>query len=106
MYPPAPIAKTHKTNNASEGWHNRFSTLVGKHHPDLYSALSEIQKEQADSEVAVAELSLGRRIKGAPKRKWIDLHDRIEGIVPNYTNYKNENNEFEYLRTLAHTIVL
>lgn len=59
-----------KTNNASEGWHNRFAIVVRKHHPDLYSILTEIQKEQADTEVAIAELSLGRSVRAAPKKKW------------------------------------
>ncbi len=47
--------------------------LVGKHLPDFYSLLNEIQKEQADSEIMVAELSLGWQIKAAPKRKWLEV---------------------------------
>ena len=74
-YPPstwnqyqATISGEHKTNNVSEGWHNRFSQLIAKHHPDLYSALKEFQKEQANSEVILAELALGRSVKAAPKK--------------------------------------
>lgn len=59
---------TQKTNNVSEGWHNRFRLVVGKHHPDLYSAIMEIQKEQADTEITLTELSLGRNVKAAPKK--------------------------------------
>ncbi len=33
-------------------------TLVGKHHPDLYSSTNETQKEQTDYEIMVIELSL------------------------------------------------
>ena len=51
--------KEHKTNNISEGWHNRFRIVVGKHHPDLYSCLTEFQKEQAYSETCISELALG-----------------------------------------------
>lgn len=68
-YPPeswnqydAAIVGEHKTNNLSEGWHNRFNMLVGKPHPDLYTLLKEFQKEQADSESIVAELSAGKRV--------------------------------------------
>ena len=61
--------KSHRTNNASEGWRNRFRLVVGKHHPDLYFALMEFKKEQADTEIAISELLLGRRVKIAPKRK-------------------------------------
>ena len=47
----AKIGEEDTTNNVSEGWHNRFRLVVGKHHPDLYSALKEFQKEQGDTEV-------------------------------------------------------
>ena len=65
----ASINGEQKTNNCSEGWHNRFRLIVGKHHPDLYSFLTEIQKEQADTEIAITELSLGRVVKSALKKK-------------------------------------
>lgn len=39
----------HKTNNFCEGWHNRFCLLLGKHHPQLYLALREFQKNQANT---------------------------------------------------------
>ncbi len=39
------INKVHRTNNVWEGWHNRLQ-LVGKHHPDIYTAVGEIQKEE------------------------------------------------------------
>lgn len=59
----AALVGDQKTNNLSEGWHNRFNIVVGKAHPDLYSALAEFQKEQAHSESMVAELSAGKRVK-------------------------------------------
>ena len=46
----AALQDLHETNNASEGWHTRFSLLVGKYHPDMYTFLSEIQKERGDTD--------------------------------------------------------
>ncbi len=63
----AALEVDHKTNNISEGWHNQFMILVGKHYADLYSLMNEIQKEQADSEIMVTEISSGRRVKAVPK---------------------------------------
>lgn len=60
----AALRKQHRTNNVSEAWHNRFQVVVGRHHPDLFSALKELQKEQADTEAMIAELSLGWKVKG------------------------------------------
>ena len=42
--------------------------VCGKHHLDFFTALQEFKKEQADTEVMVAELSLGRKLKAAPKK--------------------------------------
>lgn len=42
--------------------------MVGKKHQDLYYLLTEFQKEQADSEIIIAELGLGRKVKAAPKK--------------------------------------
>ena len=39
-----------RTNNSSKGWYNRFQVIVGRHHPSLYALLTEIQKEQGDTE--------------------------------------------------------
>lgn len=100
------INKKQKTNNCSEGWHNRFQKLVGKHHPDLYSALREIQKEQADTEMAITELSLGRMVKAAPKKKWKDAQDKLCAIARHYETYNEENRILDYLEALAYNIVL
>ena len=63
------VTKSHRTNNVSEGWHNRFRVVVVKHHPDLYTAIGELQKEQGYTEICVAELSMGKKVKYAPKKK-------------------------------------
>ncbi|KAK3908542.1 putative peptidase y4sO [Frankliniella fusca] len=64
----ATLRDEHRTNNLSEGWHNRFQGVNGKNHSPIYAALGEIQKEQADTETMLHELTLGRRVKAAPKR--------------------------------------
>ena len=52
-----------RTNNSSEGWHNRFQTVVGRHHPSLYAFFKEIQKEQGDTENMLKEIALGQHIR-------------------------------------------
>lgn len=92
----------HRTNNVSEGWHNRFRRLVGKDHPDLYAFLLEVQKEQGDTEICLVELAMGRVLKAAPKRKWHDNQTRLRNITENYLTY----DRFEFLRAVANNIVL
>ena len=35
------------------------------------SYLTELQKEQSETEIGAAELSLGKRVKSAPRRIWV-----------------------------------
>lgn len=56
------------TNNASEGWHNRFAGMLDKSHPDIYNLLEALKKEQGDTEISILELRMGRTIKAAPKK--------------------------------------
>lgn len=113
MYPPvlwnqreAALNGDHKTNNVSEGWHNRFRLLVGKNHPDIFSLLTEVQKEQADTDIAVTELCLGRKIKAAPKKKWIDYQLKIQNITAQYYDYKRDGNELQFLQLIGCNIKL
>lgn len=96
----------HRTNNVSEGWHNRFRLMVNKQHPDLFSLIKEFQKEQADTEASIAELSLGKNVKAMPKKKWVQQQKRIRRIVQRYAQYKEEDNVLEYLENLACNIAI
>lgn len=96
----------HRTNNVSEGWHNRFRLVVGRNHPDVYSLVKEFQKEQADSESTVAELSLGKTVKAAPKKKWVDAQARIRYITGQYQEYKERNDIWAYLETIGSNITI
>lgn len=100
----AALNKHHRTNNVSEAWHRRFEVVVGKHHPDVYSALLELQKEQADTESMVAELSLGRKVRAQPQKKWVASQLRIQTIAEKYEEHKANNTVLDYLRSLSYSI--
>ena len=94
-----------RTNNASEGWHNRFHLLVGRDHPDIFSIIKDFQKEQGDTEIQIMELSLGRRVKAAPKKAWTDTQKRMKKIVESYEQYGIARYA-EYLERIACNIVI
>lgn len=96
----------HKTNNLSEGWHNRFQQVIGKHHPSLYYAFTEVLKEQGDTETMIRELALGKSVKAKQKKKWLVLQNRLRMIVLQYEDYKSSNRRMDYLRTVGHNIRL
>ncbi len=66
----------------------------------------EILKEQTNTEISSAELALGRKVKNSPKRKWVQLQTRIKSIVSDYNTYVDNDDEMEYLATLALTVVV
>ena len=75
--------------------------VVGKNHSDIYTFLNEFQKEQADYETLITELSLGRKVKAPQKKKWETLNAKFMSVAS-----KEENRTIEYLTLLANTITL
>ncbi len=67
-------------------------------------SLNGIQKEQADSEIMVTELSLGWRVKAAPKQKWLEIQSRLQRIVENYNEFETDEKELEFLKPTAYNI--
>ena len=112
-YPPAiwnqretALAGLHKTNNVSEGSHNRFRLFVGKDHPDSYYLLLQIQKEQADTESAFLDLCQDKPVKSGPKKKWIEYQERIQTITNDYENYRVNKNELDFSELIGSNIIL
>ena len=95
------LSGTACTNNASEGWHNRFQLIVGRRHPSLFSFLQEIQKEQGSVEYTLRELRLGKKVKNLPRNKLLKVEDRIYNVVSKWQDYVDEDKEMEYLKTLG-----
>lgn len=94
------------TNNNQEGWHNRFQTLVGRHHPSFYRFLTELIAEQESTDYNLREIELGHNIRRAPTETTKRQQGRLRNIVDNFENYRVQNNLLGYLRALAAHIVL
>ena len=93
-----------RTNNLSEGWHNRFRTIVARNHPSVYAFIVELQKEQSDTESMIRELQIGRRVKRPREKSRHQRDDAIYDIVAEYANYVEENNVLGYLRSLSYYV--
>jgi len=50
----------------------------------------------------ISELSLGRKVRAQPKRKWRDFQMRIMAITADFNTYQ----ELDFLKAIAHNIVL
>ena len=78
------------------GFPSLWVSVVGKHHPDIYTAIGEIQKEQGYTEVCITELAMGKKVKAAPTKKWNELQRRLEAIAAEYNRPT-----LEYLRAIG-----
>lgn len=66
--------------------------MVGKSHPSLFPLIVEFKKEQADTSVMIAELSVGKQVKQPQRLKYQRLQ-RLAG----------QGRLLEYLRACGHT---
>jgi hypothetical protein len=72
-----------RTNNDLEGWHNRFTNMVGRHRPNLWRLLACLQEEQAATEVAVQQIAAGQQVS-APNRRYKKIHRHIKKLQRRY----------------------
>ena len=78
--------------------------VIGKNHPSLYAFLSELKKEQANTEIGLRQIQLSLKIKKLqdPKSKWRE--EQIFNVVNSYPTYVANGNELNYLRNIGHNI--
>ena len=69
-----------RTTNMLERWHRRFSTVVTKHHPNIYDFIGRLRTEQARTDMVVSKLIMGETPK-APRKMEKAKTDRIKKIV-------------------------
>ena len=95
-----------RTNNSSEGWHNRFQTLMGRYHLSFYAFVSELQQEQAATEVKLEQISMGQKVKKIPTSNYLKYRQKIFYTVSQYDEYVSEDNVLEYLKKLCYHLYL
>ena len=89
-----------RTNNAVEGWHNRFQTVGKKLHPTTFQCIEALKAEQKRNEGRVHRLNAGEQLR-PQKRVYRDKNERIAAIV-----YQDERDRVKYLRKIARNFQL
>ena len=95
------IADLPRTNNAVEGWHNRFNRHVGCHHADIWKLIDIIQKEEDLSSVELIHIQQGRNTAN-PNPVYVRVNENIETVVGGFANVA----PLAYLRGIAHNITV
>ena len=89
-----------RTQNAVEGWHNRWGNLIGKAHVGLYKIIEEMQREQQQTDIQIENINRGAP-RPSKRDQYIDRENQILDIF-------NDNNRtlINFLRGIAHNISL
>jgi hypothetical protein len=56
-----------RTNNYAEGWNCRFSSIVRRHHPNIWHFIKCLQDEEASTSLAEVQFTAGNIIAGRKK---------------------------------------
>ncbi|CAK9289960.1 unnamed protein product [Gordionus sp. m RMFG-2023] len=90
-----------KTNNAVEGWHRAFSSLLSSHHPSIWKFLDALRLEQSLTEAKIEQYISGTQ----PPRSRKMYRDTAENIILIVSDYVNRPIN-DYLRGIAYNFNL
>ena len=90
-----------RTNNAQEGWHRRFASIVTCHHPTIWKIIECLKMEQATTEREVERLVAGH---AGPKRKkkYQQCDERLRALLHSI----EQRSPREFLRVIWHSTLL
>ncbi|KAF0753121.1 Uncharacterized protein FWK35_00025243 [Aphis craccivora] len=83
----------HRTNNACEGWNNRFSHLVGIKHPSIWKLLTKMCQEVGIDKARMALAEVGEiNQKKTKAGKKVERFDEDESKnIPNFLKQIGQN---------------
>jgi len=90
-----------KTNNNIEGWHRRFSSLIGASHPTIWKFIDALKKEES-----LVKFKLNQYEAGIPRPLQSRIYRVCAERVQSSVNQYDHSNILEYLNTLSHNINL
>lgn len=91
-----------RTNNQTEGWNNRFSSLVGQDHPSVWVLIQKMRQEVAADETKLQQLNVGTLPKRRKKTVYENLQERLHNLCEDYNNQERDLPNF--LRAVGHNI--
>ncbi|KAG8175061.1 hypothetical protein JTE90_019203 [Oedothorax gibbosus] len=71
-----------RTNNQVEGWNNRFASIVGHDHPDIWVLILKMRMELSVDETKLGQLSLG--VSQVKRKRKFALQGRLQSLCIQY----------------------
>jgi hypothetical protein len=73
-----------RTNNSLEGWHHGFQSMLGAHHPQIFTFIDYIRKEQGITDVQKSRLAADIQRRVSSKSTYVRSGRRIQSIIQQY----------------------
>ena len=109
MFPPGQwnmheitLADQPRTNNASEGWNNKFQSLVGQSHPTVWKLVECLQVECARVSAVLHQDERGVRPKKRTKKVYTELQTRLRNLCEDRSSGRKSMADF--LRGVSHNL--
>ena len=93
-----------RTNNAREGWNNRFMVNVGYTHPSTNKVIEAFKKDELEVRTVLECHDLGANLKTRTKRVYVNMHKRLHNLCEDFNNGQRDINNF--LRAVGRNIKL
>ena len=91
-----------RTNNVSEGFKNKFFSLVGHQHPSIWKLIECLKAETARVTGVLLQLERGIRPKKRTKRVYVELQTRLKNLCED--RVEGRKTVAEFLRAVSHNI--
>jgi hypothetical protein len=88
-----------KTNNAVEGWHRAFSSLLDAHHPSIWRFIDGLKNDQSLRQMQVEQYLAGVEPPSGRKR----YRQAASNLKKNVAKY-GQIPIIDYLRSVAHNL--
>lgn len=95
-------SNSHRTNNTTEGWNNRFSHLVGQKHTTIWKLIRKIKNEVSADRGKLALNDVGESFR----KKKLGISGTVEKRIkePCLRIEKNEISVEAFLKSISHKI--
>lgn len=86
-----------RTNNSLEGWHNSLQANVTACHPNIWTFIDVLRKQQSLSQLSITQLLAGQE-RPKKRRKYQDSSNRLKNLV---SNFNDESDVLKFLKGVA-----
>lgn len=89
-----------RTNNHTEGWHNRIATMWGTH-PNIFKFIDALKEEQEIQELQMARIEAGTEA-AARRPIYVRSDKKLIALVKKFDGEIHDGSYLPYLKSIAH----